>query len=146
MYVTFTKSGRLAPTFYWSACPKPEMWAVINFGVRGPGFAFVIIFPLDLWNCSDSVLFLLFFGTWRYRSFQPFGAWKYRAFKPFGAWMYRAFKFFGAKRYIASQLFGAWRYIAFKFFDAWSCISSQPFCSWRYSAFQSSCNESSNAL
>jgi hypothetical protein len=60
------------------------MWAVTNFGVRGPGFAFVIIFPLDLWNCSDSVLFFAFLWHMKAHS-NPLALENTGAFKPFGA-------------------------------------------------------------
>ena len=41
-------------TFYWSACTKPEKWTVIYLYVTG------IDFDIWFWNCSDSVVFVVF--------------------------------------------------------------------------------------
>jgi len=38
-------------TFYWSACTKPEKWAVIYLYVTGIDFASYYDFDIWFWNC-----------------------------------------------------------------------------------------------
>jgi hypothetical protein len=42
---------------YWSACTKPEKWAVMYLCVRGIDVICIYYFDIWFWNCFDGVVF-----------------------------------------------------------------------------------------
>ena len=78
------KTSLTPTTFYWSACTKPEKWAVIYLCVRGIDFASFCNFSIGFWwyfwfffsrflNCSNSVVFFVFLDFWTVPIVQYFG-------------------------------------------------------------------------